>query len=115
MSALNGSRSRLLGEYIVNTGATVRAAAAQFGISKSTVHKEVTKRLERQDAALALKVRAVLDINRAQRHLRGGEATRRKYEKQRENGLNGAQGFKGSGKQHKNSPCKLHGTGVEYR
>ncbi len=90
MSALNGSRSRLLGEYIVNTGATVRAAAAQFGISKSTVHKEVTKRLERQDAALASRVRAVLDINRAQRHLRGGEATRRKYEKRRAQGCDNA-------------------------
>ena len=90
MSALNGSRSRLLGEYKVNTGATVRAAAAQFGISKSTVHKEVTKRLERQDAALASRVRAVLDINRAQRHLRGGEATRRKYEKRRAQGCDNA-------------------------
>ncbi len=115
MSALNGGRARLLGEFIVNNGSTVRAAAKVFGISKSTVHKEVTKRLERQDAALAARVRTVLDINRAQRHLRGGEATRRKYEKQRENRLYGAQGSEGSGEQHKNSSCKVHGTGVEYR
>ena len=112
MSALNGSRARLLGEFIVNNGSTVRAAAKVFGISKSTVHKEVTKRLERQDAALAARVRAVLDINRAQRHLRGGEATRRKYEKQRENRLYGVRISEGSREQHKNSSCKVHGTGV---
>ena len=90
MMKLTDKRAEELGQYIIDTGSTVRAAAKVFGISKSTVHKEVTKRLERQDAALALKVRAVLDINRAQRHLRGGEATRRKYEKRRAQGCDNA-------------------------
>ena len=80
MSALNGSRSRLLGEYIVNTGATVRAAAAQFGISKSTVHKDVTDRLEHINPTLAAQARIVLDVNKSERHIRGGLATREKYQ-----------------------------------
>ncbi len=72
-------RAARLGEYIIENNATVRAAAKQFGISKSSVHKDITERLEKSDRDLYLKVRAVLDRNKAERHLRGGEATRVKY------------------------------------
>ena len=69
-----------LAAYVLETGATVRAAAERFGVSKSTVHKDLTLRLEQADRMLWLRVRAVLDRNKAQRHLRGGEATRKKYQ-----------------------------------
>mgnify|MGYP000898985216 FL=1 len=65
--------------YLLETSATVRQAARVFGVSKSTVHKDMTERLPRINQQLARKVRLVLDINKAERHLRGGEATRRKY------------------------------------
>lgn len=68
-----------LGEYILDTGSTVRAAAAHYGISKSTVHKDVSVRLRKSDPSLYSDVRKVLDKNRLERHIRGGEATRRKY------------------------------------
>ena len=68
-----------LGRYIVENSTTVRAAAKQFGISKSTVHTDVSRRLERLDPQLYSQVRAVLDINKAQRHIRGGLATKEKY------------------------------------
>ncbi|MBO4338741.1 MAG: sporulation transcriptional regulator SpoIIID [Clostridiales bacterium] len=68
-----------LGEYIVENKATVRAAAKKFGVSKSTVHMDVSKRLERVNPSLFLEVRQVLDVNKAQRHIRGGIATREKY------------------------------------
>lgn len=68
-----------LGEYIVENKATVRAAAKVFGISKSTVHMDVAKRLEKISPGLYSEVREVLDVNKAQRHLRGGLATREKY------------------------------------
>ncbi|MBO2521879.1 MAG: sporulation transcriptional regulator SpoIIID [Clostridia bacterium] len=65
--------------YIVDTKATVRQAAAVFGVSKSTVHKDVTERLPRVSKELARKVQKVLARNKAERHIRGGEATRQKY------------------------------------
>ncbi|MBE6835015.1 MAG: sporulation transcriptional regulator SpoIIID [Ruminococcaceae bacterium] len=68
-----------LGEYIVENKATVRAAAKKFGVSKSTVHMDVSKRLERVNPQLFFEVRQVLDVNKAQRHIRGGIATREKY------------------------------------
>lgn len=68
-----------LGRYIVDNNATVRATAKQYGISKSTVHTDVSRRLEWLDPALFEQVRAVLDINKAQRHIRGGIATKEKY------------------------------------
>lgn len=77
-------RTRELGLYVLETGATVRAAAERFGVSKSTVHKDLTERLERVDRLLWLRVRVVLDRNKAERHLRGGEATRRRYERIRD-------------------------------
>lgn len=68
-----------LGEYIVQNQATVRSAAQVFGISKSTVHIDVARRLERINPSLYREVREVLDVNKAQRHIRGGLATREKY------------------------------------
>lgn len=65
--------------YIVETGATVRGAAGHFGISKSTVHKDITFRLRRLNPALYRAARAVLDRNKQERHLRGGMATKEKY------------------------------------
>ena len=65
--------------YVIETGATVRAAAGQFGISKSTVHKDLTQRLREIDGLLYDQVRTVLDRNKEERHIRGGMATRRKY------------------------------------
>lgn len=68
-----------LAVYIIENKATVRAAAKQFGISKSTVHKDLTERLKTVSPALYRQVRELLDINKAERHIRGGLATRRKY------------------------------------
>jgi len=68
-----------LGNYIVEQRATVRAAAKRFGLSKSSVHKDVTARLYAIDRSLYVQVRAVLEENKRERHLRGGQATREKY------------------------------------
>ncbi len=76
-------RAIMLGEYILDTGATVRAAAKEFGISKSTVHKDVSQRLERINNELFQKVKKILEFNLQERHIRGGKATREKYEKLR--------------------------------
>ena len=74
-------RAQKLAVYMIETGGTVRSAARQFGISKSTVHKDLQQRLPKCDPVLYRKVRAVLDVNKAQRRLRGGAATREKYRK----------------------------------
>ncbi len=68
------------GEYIVASGSTVRAAAAHFGVSKSTVHKDVTERLACIDAVMYEEVKKVLSKNLSERHIRGGMATKNKYE-----------------------------------
>jgi len=68
-----------LAVYMIETGATVRAAARHFGISKSTVHKDLTQRLDQYNHALYVQVREILDLNKQERHIRGGLATRRKY------------------------------------
>ena len=68
-----------LAVYIIENKATVRAAAKQFGISKSTVHKDLTESLKTVNPALYHQVRELLDINKAERHIRGGMATRKKY------------------------------------
>ena len=73
-------RPLVLGRYIVEQGATVRDAAARFGVSKSTVHKDVTTVLRGLDAELFERVEGVLQKNKEERHLRGGEATKRKYD-----------------------------------
>lgn len=69
-----------LANYIIEKKTTVRAAAKKFGISKSTVHKDVTERLEKVKPELAESVRSVLEENKAERHIRGGEATKAKYQ-----------------------------------
>ena len=89
-------RAAMLGEYIVENKATVRRAAKQFGVSKSTVHKDVAERLRSVDMGLYKEVSSVLAgdkkvieegyvlaVNKAQRHIRGGMATKRKYEAQK--------------------------------
>lgn len=76
-------RSIILGEYIVKNKATVRYTAKQFGISKSTVHKDVSQKLKITNPNLYKQVKEILDENKAQRHIRGGLATKQKYQKQR--------------------------------
>jgi putative DeoR family transcriptional regulator, stage III sporulation protein D len=68
-----------ISSYILETRATVRQVARNFGVSKSTVHKDVTERLPQINRQLARQVKKILQSNKAERHLRGGEATRRKY------------------------------------
>ena len=68
-----------LAHYIINTKDTVRGAAKRFGISKSTVHKDLTERLNKINPSLAHEARKILEENKAERHIRGGEATRQKY------------------------------------
>ncbi len=79
MRDFSHDRAEILGEYIIDTGATVRATAKVFRISKSTVHKDVTERLFNINRELYKKVDAVLQKNKSERHIRGGMATRRKY------------------------------------
>lgn len=72
-------RAVMLGRYITETGETVRGTARKFGISKSTVHKDVSERLRREDPELFRRVKEVLEKNKQERHIRGGLATKRKY------------------------------------
>ena len=72
-------RAERLALYLIENRTTVRAAASRFGISKSTVHKDISERLPRFNRTLYLQVKEVLETNKAQRHIRGGIATRRKY------------------------------------
>ena len=72
-------RSVRLAQYIVENGATVRAAAKEYGVSKSTVHKDLTERLKYINPGLYIQAKAVLEKNKSERHIRGGEATRAKY------------------------------------
>ena len=67
--------------YMIETGATVRSAARHFGISKSTVHKDLSYRLQHINQTLYLQVRQILDVNKQERHIRGGMATKRKYQR----------------------------------
>ena len=77
-------RAVSLAQYIIDSKDTVRGAAKKFGISKSTVHKDVSERLLKINPALAREVRSILDENKAERHIRGGMATKLKYEHERE-------------------------------
>ena len=72
-------RAVAIANYIIDHNATVRQTAKKFGISKSTVHKDVTERLETINKTLARQARKVLDINKSERHIRGGMATKEKY------------------------------------
>ncbi len=87
MNTAAKNRAKELGVYIADNGVTVRAAAKTFGVSKSTVHTDVTQRLKSIDPGLWEQVRQVLDENKAQRHIRGGNATREKYKKAKEHSL----------------------------
>lgn len=84
---LGKERAELIGQYVLETSATVRATASVFGISKSTVHKDLTEKLKYINPCIYDKVKHVLEKNKNERHLRGGEATRQKYilKKQRKN------------------------------
>lgn len=72
-------RVLLIAQYIIENNATVRQAAKHFGISKSTVHKDTTERLEQVNPSLAQEARKVLNVNKSERHIRGGMATKEKY------------------------------------
>ena len=72
-------RAEILGEYVIRTGATVRACAVKYGISKSTVHKDLSQKLKYIDAGMYEEVKEILNKNKSERHIRGGEATRKKY------------------------------------
>ena len=72
-------RAISIAEFIIENNATVRQTAKAFGISKSTVHKDVTERLAQVNSALASEARKVLDVNKSERHIRGGLATKEKY------------------------------------
>ena len=76
-------RCVILGEYIKETGATVRQTAKEHGVSKSTVHKDVTEKLKYENRELFEDVKAVLMKNKAERHLRGGNATKEKYKREK--------------------------------
>jgi putative DeoR family transcriptional regulator (stage III sporulation protein D) len=80
MALINGrERCEILADYVIDTGATVRNAAKHFGISKSTVHKDISYKLKYINPRLYNSVKEILEINKSERHLRGGEATRQKY------------------------------------
>ena len=79
-------RIHAIAEYILTTGCTVRACAAEFKVSKTTVHKDMRDRLKKLNPGKAEAVSRVLDGNREERHLRGGNATKKKYAKESENG-----------------------------
>ena len=83
MSFLVRTRAELMADYVIESGATVRQTAVYFGISKSTVHKDLTDRLKKSNKALYDEVSKVLFKNKAERHIRGGEATRKKYLKEK--------------------------------
>jgi len=72
-------RACMLAQYIIENRSTVRSAAGKFGVSKSTVHKDIAERLPRYNRPLYLQVKEILEENKAQRHIRGGLATRKKY------------------------------------
>ena len=80
MQSIMEERACQLAVYMIETGATVRSAASHFGLSKSTVHKDLSQRLKQYNYALYLQVRQVLDLNKQERHIRGGMATKRKYQ-----------------------------------
>ena len=79
MKRESGERCVALAEYIISSGSTVRETAQKFSVSKSTVHKDVTEKLSRINPSLFKDVETVLQKNKAERHIRGGEATRNKY------------------------------------
>ena len=85
MKGIVEERAVEIAQYIIENKSTVRTAAKKFGVSKSTVHMDVAQRLPKIDSNLSKKVREILDINKAQRHIRGGMATREKYIRENNN------------------------------
>ncbi len=83
LNSIKKERCELLAEYVIETGATVRKTAHYFGISKSTVHKDLSQKLKFMNPRLYTDVKQILEHNKSERHLRGGEATRIKYQKKR--------------------------------
>ncbi|MBO5906542.1 MAG: sporulation transcriptional regulator SpoIIID [Clostridia bacterium] len=83
MINIQRERCEIIGDFVLEMGATVRMAASHFGISKSTVHKDLSYKLRYVNPALYQSVKGVLNTNKSQRHIRGGEATRKKYLKVR--------------------------------
>ena len=79
MKGQPNDRAIMLGQYIIENKSTVRAAAKKFGISKSTVHKDVSVKLKKVNPGLYQKVKEILEINKSERHIRGGQATKLKY------------------------------------
>ena len=79
LEAFMRDRSELLAEYVIDTGATVRKTATHFGVSKSTVHKDLTYKLKYINPKLYSQVKQILDVNKSERHIRGGMATKDKY------------------------------------
>lgn len=84
-NAPDKDRCEILAEYLIERDATVRAVAYAFSVSKSTVHKDITEKLKRINPDLYDRVRTILEKNKSERHLRGGEATRIKYMKEKRN------------------------------
>ena len=80
-------RAEILADYVIETEATVRACALRYGISKSTVHKDLSQKLKYINAGLYAEVKEILEKNKSERHIRGGEATRRKYLSQKSRGI----------------------------
>ena len=78
-------RANMLAHYIIDSKDTVRGAAKKFGVSKSTVHKDLSERIIKINPSLAQEVRLILDENKAERHIRGGMATKKKYKQMKEN------------------------------
>lgn len=78
-------RAKVLATYIIENKSTVRQAAKKFNISKSTVHKDISERLEKVNPSLAIEAKKVLEINKLERHIRGGLATKLKYQKEKIN------------------------------
>lgn len=76
-------RALAIAGYVIENKATVRQTAKKFGVSKSTIHKDITERLEQINPSMAAQARQVLDMNKSERHIRGGLATRKKYLSQR--------------------------------
>ena len=79
MKFFSKDRAELLAEFVIENGATVRHTASRFGVSKSTVHKDLTYKLKLINPGLYSEVEKVLSLNKSERHIRGGEATRKKY------------------------------------
>ena len=74
-------RAKVLATYIIETKSTVRQTASKFNVSKSTVHKDISERLQKVNPSLASEAKKVLELNKAQRHIRGGLATKMKYQR----------------------------------